>query len=190
MMHNKAFYNRTRRKIAKEYPDSTLRPLAEKYGIATKTIGRWAMRYGWQKSEQYLQRIKQQHQRNLNHDVEKRIAKLRRVIRTDRMRALSGMPQKTKYRLLPAVPGKVKSLMAHLKAKYGYGYSCDYPYIIFYDDNTSRRLHKPPRSGNYKTEADYEKQYHVKFIHYDEYFSDTAEEPTGGCQTIPQQAAS
>lgn len=145
------------------YPTHTASEIASILGITKSSVNRIARRSGVSHTKETNERIFKENVASIMRpdSIKKRITSLKRTIRLERFRILSGMEQKTKIHFSKE---NNKSLRArnYLRRKYNYFYNKEYGELLtlFYDNETNRLPSKK--------EQHYSDVYHIKFVQADE----------------------
>lgn len=151
-------------KVVRElYPTHSASEIAKILGVTKSAVSGMAKRLGVAHTEETNNRIARDNIDAMLQDdvITKRVISLRRTLRMEQFRIISGQQQQTKRRLKQA---SNKSLCArnYLVRKYNYFYDKNFGEIltIFFDSET-RRL--PLAREQY-----YSENYHIKFLEADE----------------------
>lgn len=132
--------------IARLYPNHTHREIADMLGIGRTTVQRWKDKLGLHHSEEYEEQMIRKRNMKLREgrkriDYTKSAEKRSKARRRDELRAMSGLPQKTKFHI-SFVPNRIYAKMWYLANKYDYFYIKDDSGLrsttMYYDDKTHR----------------------------------------------------
>ena len=129
-------------KVVRElYPTHSATEIGKILGVTKAAVNNMAHRLGVRHNKDILiafnRRFTEMTKRK---DIqEKRVAALRKTIRSDKMRVLSGLPQKTKRRF-KTIPNRCLSARNYLIRRYNYFYDVEIGGLltIFYDGETRR----------------------------------------------------
>lgn len=140
------------------YPAYPASHIASKLGVTRSCINRMAKSLGITHSPECLKKMEvEQKKRLLSKEVvEKRTKTWKKRLLVDRIRMLSGLPQKTNLKTA-AIPNKTLCVRSFLVRQYGYIYdvSLKQYYTLFYDGTTSRLTQE--------RENAYTSKYHLVF---------------------------
>lgn len=162
---NKCGLGRPVRRYSKElrekaltlYRDRTASEVAALIGVPKYQIRYWIERYGGRHDEETNKKIRRRLNANLRTPEvrEKHDEAVRHVIKMERWRVVSGMPQKTK-RKISILPTKIRRSFAHACRRYNYFRDDDCnALVLYYDEETTR---------NAQYEAFCEKKYNIRFV--------------------------
>lgn len=154
-----------RQRIVRElYPNHTAAEIEEMTGIPSMCVTNTARSIGVRHSRETYQRILAKTAKGLRtpEASEKRIKAIRKAFAADRLRANSGMKQRTKFKFGHAISPAQNCARGWLMRKYNYFYDKDYGdcFALFYDSNTKRL---PEERERY-----YSEKYKFKFLPADE----------------------
>ena len=152
-----------RHKVVRElYPTHSSTEIGKILGVTKAAVNSMARRLGVKHNEdvqivlcrKYIEMSQQKDAQ------ERRVASLKETIRKDRIRAIYGLPQKTK-RKFKTIPNRFLSIRGYLVRAYNYFYDKNYGELltIFYDEETKRL---PVEREKY-----YEEKYGIKILQSD-----------------------
>ena len=169
-LHGDSFIQR--KKEAKEvryqairnlYPDLSATEVGKILGITKASVNNLARRLGVKHTDDTTKRIQKESAARTRTDEanRKRQETLRKVLAVEKLRAASGLPQKTK-RKFKTVSGKCMNARNYLCRKYNYFYDKDYGELLtlFFDSKT--RMLTDEQKKHYETE------YSIKFLQAEE----------------------
>ena len=142
------------------YPTMTAAEISARFGYSKTRINTWAKRLGVRHSAETDERIKNEKIERIN-DIRKRVnfqaasEKRRRKRRTDELRKLSGLPQKTRFRF-STLPAKTVKTIWRMVNKRNY-FQMEGKRLVLYYDNSTRRTN----AEKYLT-----KKYGLRFVSY------------------------
>ena len=142
------------------YPTMTATEICARFGYSKTRINTWAKRLGVRHSAETDERIKNEKIERIN-DIRKRVnfqaasEKRRRKRRTDELRKLSGLPQKTRFRF-STLPAKTVKTIWRMVNKRNY-FQMEGKRLVLYYDNSTRRTN----AEKYLT-----KKYGLRFVSY------------------------
>ena len=141
------------------YPTHSATEIGKILGVTKAAVNNMARKLGVKHNEDVQNAllrkyIEMSHQKDVQ---ERRVATLKETIRKDKIRAMYGLPQKTK-RKFRTVPNRFLSIRCYLIRAYNYFYDKDYGELltIFYDEETKRL---PVEREKY-----YEEKYGIKIL--------------------------
>lgn len=152
--------NQRKTMIKEMYPTHSASEIAAILGITKSAVNNAAKRMGVKHTEETVERILRENiSKSQEHDARaKKSKRLRRTIKIDKFRILSGQQPLTKRKFKQA---NNKELCAKHYLIRRYYYFCDKDFgetlTLFFDKETKRLL--PDR------ERYYSKKYHIKFVH-------------------------
>lgn len=130
--------------VIAEYPNMSSREISVKYGLCRTTILRWANRLNLQHTPETLQRLKHKtaeaQKKAFTKEVYDKIHATRaRIYKMERLRVMSGLPQKTKLHV-SITPKRTLIAIRRLCDKYNYftDESTGGVYTLYYDEETRR----------------------------------------------------
>lgn len=148
-------------KIVAMYPTMFCAEIAEVLGISPRMVHSHAKRLGLKHSEETIARIKAKRYGRFREWCASARAKeawarsgrkIAKLWRMERLRALSGMKQESRYKV-SVLPAKIRRVIYNLAKRYGYLYADDST-MLWYDGQTSRN----PR------EQYYANRYGIRFV--------------------------
>lgn len=149
--------------IRELYPTHSATEVGNRLGITKASVNELAKRLGVKHTDETTKRIqKESAARTRTDDANrKRQETLRKVLAVEKLRAASGLPQKTK-RKFKTIPDKCMNARNYLCRKYNYFYDKDYGELLtlFFDSET--RLLTDEQKKHYETE------YSIKFLQAEE----------------------
>ena len=149
--------------IRELYPTHSATEVGKRLGITKASVNELAKRLGVKHTDETTKRIqKESAARTRTDDANrKRHETLRKVLAVEKLRAASGLQQKTK-RKFKTVPDKCMNARNYLCRKYNYFYDKDYGELLtlFFDSET--RLLTDEQKKHYETE------YSIKFLQAEE----------------------
>lgn len=147
--------------ITRMWPTMSASEIAKELGIGKVSAARWARKLGLQHTPETIRRL--QMKASLKIDYAKRQMDYKAVHRkrsrsrkVDEWRVMSGLPQRTKFKI-KLIPDKVYKTMWHLQKKYNYFFEPGRA-TLYYDSQTDRR----------PNEQYYIDKYGIKFEQADE----------------------
>lgn len=145
------------------YPTHSATEVGKRLGIAKASVNDLAKRLGVKHTDETAKRIQKESVARTRTDEanRKRQETLRKILAVEKLRAASGLPQKTK-RKFKTVPGKCMNARNYLCRKYNYFYDKDYGELLtlFFDSDT--------RMLNDEQKKHYETEYSIKFLQAEE----------------------
>lgn len=149
--------------IRQYYPTMTAKEICDRFGYSKTRVNTWAKRLGVRHSAETEERIRQDNMARLDDaraqmDYGAAHVKWRRKRRLDELRVLSGLPQKTRFKL-KSINHKAYKAKWYLEHRYGYFGMAGEAYALFYDGETRRCIH----------EKHYTEKYGLRFVQADGY---------------------
>ena len=149
-----------RHKVVRElYPTHSSTEIGKILGTTRSSVNNMARRLGVKHDEEVQNALCRKYiEISQQKDAqERRVASLKETIRKDKIRAMYGLPQKTKLKFR-TVPNRFLSVRCYLVRAYNYFYDKDYGELltIFYDEETKRL---PVEREKY-----YEEKYGIKIL--------------------------
>lgn len=132
-------------RVREMYPTMTASEIARATGIPRTTVTRYAKKTGVRHTPETMERIKRKHADALDRvraQTDRRMvaakiaAKMSRIWKTERVKVMSGQPQKTRLRI-KTLPKRVSQAMRYLANKYNYIYENGRT-TMYYDSMTRR----------------------------------------------------
>lgn len=165
MLEDRARRNPKWEEIVREhYADMSGHEIERKFGITLGRANKIAADLGLKHSQETLDRLRREHYERLAkcrpENAVKRAKTWKRRYLMDKLRAMSGEPQRTKFRFGLLRPYRTYKAMWHLCRTYGYLMSDEHPFTLFYDEHTRRR----PLDKGHGSERYYEERYHLKIL--------------------------
>lgn len=144
--------------VRRYYPTMTAAEISARFGYSKTRINTWAKRLGVRHSAETDERIKAENMLRLveakkHIDYKAMGERWKRKRRMDELRVLSGLPQRTRFKL-KSINSKAYQAKWYLEHRYGYFWVDGEAYTLFYDKETRRCRH----------EGYYSRKYGLRFI--------------------------
>ena len=140
--------------VRRYYPTMTAKEICARFGYSKTRVIAWAKRLGVRHTQETEERIRQENiarlsEARVNIDYKAMGETWKRKRRMDELRVLSGMSQKTRFKLK-----SINSKAYNLEHRYGYFGVDGEAYTLFYDKETRRCRH----------EGYYSRKYGLRFV--------------------------
>ena len=135
--------------VRRYYPTMTAKEICARFGYSKTRVIAWAKRLGVRHTQETEERIRAR----VNIDYKAMGERWKRKRRMDELRVLSGMSQKTRFKL-KSINSKAYKAKWYLEHRYGYFGVDGEAYTLFYDKETRRCRH----------EGYYSRKYGLRFV--------------------------
>lgn len=144
--------------VRRYYPTMTAKEICAHFGYSKTRVIAWAKRLGVRHTQETEERIRQENiarlsEARVNIDYKAMGERWKRKRRMDELRVLSGMSQKTRFKL-KSINSKAYKAKWYLEHRYGYFGVDGEAYTLFYDKETRRCRH----------EGYYSRKYGLRFV--------------------------